>query len=281
MSVKIMQKVFQLSNLTATQKLVLLSLSDHARDDGTSVFPSNKRTAQRTALSTVTVSKTIASLEAMGYIEVFRTTGRVNRYLINVSAIEETITVQDEQEYQEGDYSPEQTHKTDLRPPLTTLTTPIKQINTNHKYKHNKINNCPADELPVYFKGDDSDLEDNQADFREKEKGKPSRKLPPARPSPDDLSWLRHTYRPLAEKFLQVAGKAYYPYTESERRLWYKTLHQWLLIGATPDDVEAAIRAIQISKLTIGGVQAITKTLRHVIANKGKDMVLESGYERI
>lgn len=72
-------------------KAVLLSLADHAQDDGTNVFPSNERTAYKTELSVNCVRKHMKALAEMGLISLQRSAsgkpGVTNMWRINVTAL--------------------------------------------------------------------------------------------------------------------------------------------------------------------------------------------------
>ena len=59
MSIKIIASVFAMRGITASKKLVLVSLADHADDEGNSVYPSIDWTAQRTGLTSRGVRKIV------------------------------------------------------------------------------------------------------------------------------------------------------------------------------------------------------------------------------
>lgn len=137
----------------------------------------------------------------------------------------------------------------------------INIINIQTENKSAQKRTQQARESPVYL-GDEDDLTLVQP------------------PDSSDLSWIRHPLRPLARRFLDTAGEVYFPTTQSERRLWYRELTAWSKMGATPEDIERTIRTMRSEKLTIGGVQSITKTLRSALAERQNytDPVLAMGY---
>ncbi len=67
MSVRLMGAVFEL-DVPACDKLVLLAMADHARDDGTGCYPSIGRLAKKTSLSVRSVQRTIRGLENAGFL---------------------------------------------------------------------------------------------------------------------------------------------------------------------------------------------------------------------
>jgi hypothetical protein len=89
MSVKLMSTVFELP-VRATQKLVLLAMADHARDDGTGCYPSLSRLARKTSLTKRGVRKTLRQLESDGLIRA----GGTTRY----GTIEYTLNVRGEEQ---------------------------------------------------------------------------------------------------------------------------------------------------------------------------------------
>lgn len=68
------------------EQSILLSLADHAHDDGTKVFPSLRRTAWKTAYSVRQVRRILRSLEGIGALEIVHTGGGVfsTEYRINL-----------------------------------------------------------------------------------------------------------------------------------------------------------------------------------------------------
>jgi hypothetical protein len=67
MSVKLMANIFDLE-MPAVEKLVLLAMADHARDDGTGCYPSIGRLSKKTSLSVRAVQTTMRGLEDAGYL---------------------------------------------------------------------------------------------------------------------------------------------------------------------------------------------------------------------
>ena len=66
MSVHYTTAIWNLPNLSPTQKFVLLKLGDHANVEGV-CWPSITHLCERTGLSDRAVQKTIRSLETMGW----------------------------------------------------------------------------------------------------------------------------------------------------------------------------------------------------------------------
>ncbi|HLW82564.1 MAG TPA: helix-turn-helix domain-containing protein [Candidatus Acidoferrales bacterium] len=68
MSVRLMGSVFEL-DIPASEKLVLLAMADHARDDGTGCYPSVRLLARKTSQSRRGVQGIIGRLEARGLLK--------------------------------------------------------------------------------------------------------------------------------------------------------------------------------------------------------------------
>lgn len=82
MSIRIMAAVWELPHLTATQKIVLLSLADQANDDGY-CWPSAATTARRTGLNERSTRRTIGELEAAGVLSRHFAPGKATHYQIH------------------------------------------------------------------------------------------------------------------------------------------------------------------------------------------------------
>lgn len=67
MSVRLMANVFEL-DVAASEKLVLLAMADHARDDGTGCYPAIETLARKTSQSRRGVQKIMRRLEDAGLI---------------------------------------------------------------------------------------------------------------------------------------------------------------------------------------------------------------------
>lgn len=65
-------KQIWLTKLNSADTLVALKLADHARDDGTSIYPSIAAIVKRTRLSERTVQRSLRSLEKIGLLEIVR-----------------------------------------------------------------------------------------------------------------------------------------------------------------------------------------------------------------
>ncbi len=89
MSIKIMASIFAMQGITSSKKLVLLSLADHANDEGHSVYPSIDRTAQRTGLTSRGVRKIVKELVNDGFlIPVVKSHGyHTNEYRIDAQKL--------------------------------------------------------------------------------------------------------------------------------------------------------------------------------------------------
>ena len=86
MSVKIMSQVWELESVGATDKLVLLSLADHADDEGI-CYPSIRRLCERTGLKERATQNIIRRLVEAGFLSVQYNAGRrgANLYKIDTS----------------------------------------------------------------------------------------------------------------------------------------------------------------------------------------------------
>jgi hypothetical protein len=89
-----------------------------------------------------------------------------------------------------------------------------------------------------------------------------------------DWSWLRADLQPLGRAFLVTAGDAYWP-SAGERSLWYKVLLEWQQFHAKPEAVVRAINKLRDDGMTISSPQSVTKTLRYVVAQNGKNALDE------
>ncbi len=83
MSIKVMVKVWE-SDLPSSEKFVLLALADHARDDGSRVYPSIATVARKTGFSERTVQRCMRTLQAMGILTIVKKSVRygTTEYLI-------------------------------------------------------------------------------------------------------------------------------------------------------------------------------------------------------
>ncbi len=77
MSVKLMSAIFESTNLRPTERLLMLSLADHANDEG-HCYPSIARLCKRTGLSERAVQTNIKSLIEGGYLKVIVGGGKGN-----------------------------------------------------------------------------------------------------------------------------------------------------------------------------------------------------------
>ncbi|WP_273688435.1 helix-turn-helix domain-containing protein [Ketogulonicigenium vulgare] len=86
MSVKIMSAIFDSETLGPTERLIMLSLADHADDNGR-CYPSIARLCQRTGLKERAVQTNIRTLSAAGYITIIPGggKGRPNLYFVRAN----------------------------------------------------------------------------------------------------------------------------------------------------------------------------------------------------
>lgn len=92
MSVRVSAKVWGLTSLAPSEKLVLLYLADKADDEGNNVFPSIPRIARECCLSESTVHRVIASMKAAGsLIPVQERPGKTVVYRIDLSRLEQPL----------------------------------------------------------------------------------------------------------------------------------------------------------------------------------------------
>lgn len=84
MSIKVMAAVWE-SDLPATDRLVLLSLADHADDEG-QCYPSVRRVCERTGLSERAVQNAFKRLSDAGYLDIEQNAGKRGTNLFVVRA---------------------------------------------------------------------------------------------------------------------------------------------------------------------------------------------------
>lgn len=86
MSVKVMSAIWERKDLDASERLLLLSLADHADDEGY-CYPSIKRLCERTSLAERTVQGTIKKLVLRGFLTVRYGQGRngTNAFIVNTT----------------------------------------------------------------------------------------------------------------------------------------------------------------------------------------------------
>jgi hypothetical protein len=89
MSIKLMSAVLAMGGVSCTKKMVLVSLADHANDEGRSIYPSVDKTAQRTGLTARGVRKVVKDLVQDGFlIRVSESHGyHTNEYRIDVEKL--------------------------------------------------------------------------------------------------------------------------------------------------------------------------------------------------
>ncbi|MCA3274505.1 MAG: helix-turn-helix domain-containing protein, partial [Roseomonas sp.] len=86
MSHNLVRAVWERKDLDASERLVLLSLADHADEDGF-CYPSVKRICERTSLAERTVQGTIKKLVGRGFVSVRYGQGRngTNAFVVNAT----------------------------------------------------------------------------------------------------------------------------------------------------------------------------------------------------
>lgn len=86
MSVKVMSAVWERDDLDASERLVMLSLADHADDEGV-CYPSIARLCKRTSMSDRGIQKVLSRLIDRGFLSVKVGAGRSgsNRYFVNAN----------------------------------------------------------------------------------------------------------------------------------------------------------------------------------------------------
>ena len=72
MSIRLMALVFENQDLSSTDKLIMLALTDHANDEGKSIYPSQYTLARKTGLTRPTINKHIQKLVDNGYLRKVR-----------------------------------------------------------------------------------------------------------------------------------------------------------------------------------------------------------------
>lgn len=82
MSVRIMSAIWEMGQLSPTEKLVLLALADWSNDAG-ECWPSIARVAEKTGVGTRTVQRAIRKAEKEGIVKRDEVLGKGNRYTIN------------------------------------------------------------------------------------------------------------------------------------------------------------------------------------------------------
>jgi len=89
MSIRLMTMVFERYPEGGSEMLLALAMVDHARDDGTRIWPSLEELARKTRQSRRTVQRQIAKMVGTGWLEQVRTaTGRpgaTNEYRVNAA----------------------------------------------------------------------------------------------------------------------------------------------------------------------------------------------------
>lgn len=95
MSIRIMSEVWK-TKLTTSEKMVLLVIADHASDDGTEAWPSQRLIGEKASLSIRTVQTTINRLQEKGWLHMEKRAGgslncrddrRPNKYTIHLGKL--------------------------------------------------------------------------------------------------------------------------------------------------------------------------------------------------
>lgn len=96
-----------------------------------------------------------------------------------------------------------------------------------------------------------------------------------------DVSWIRHEYHDLYMTFLDCMGKMYFPNNSGEAGLVHKSVHEWTVMGADPDDVQAVIKEMRRQGLTIKDTNSITGMLKNAISIKEKPRTSKINVEEL
>jgi hypothetical protein len=100
MSIRLMSEVWK-AKLPTSEKMVLLIIADHASDDGTESWPSQRLIAEKASLTIRTVQRCINNLAAAGWLHMEKRAGgsvncrddrRPNKYTIHVGKLRGDIT---------------------------------------------------------------------------------------------------------------------------------------------------------------------------------------------
>lgn len=95
MSIKLMSEVWK-TKLPTSEKMVLLVIADHASDDGTEAWPSQRLIAEKASLTIRTVQRCVNSLQEQGWLHMEKRAGgslncrddrRPNKYTIHVGKL--------------------------------------------------------------------------------------------------------------------------------------------------------------------------------------------------
>lgn len=102
MSIRIMSEIWK-TRLPTSEKMVLLIIADHASDDGTEAWPSQRLIAEKASLTIRTVQRCINNLQAEGWLHMDKRAGgsincrddrRPNKYTIHLGKIRGDTTSQ-------------------------------------------------------------------------------------------------------------------------------------------------------------------------------------------
>lgn len=95
MSIRIMSEIWK-TRLPTSEKMVLLVIADHASDDGTEAWPSQRLIAEKASLTIRTVQRCINNLQAEGWLHMDKRAGgsincrddrRPNKYTIHLGKL--------------------------------------------------------------------------------------------------------------------------------------------------------------------------------------------------
>jgi len=96
MSIKCMQRVWELSNQKGGSLLIMLAIADNADDDGYA-WPNIRTLAKKTRLNERHLKRAIQQIELSGELLVSRNEGKLNQYIVKTGltddAIKETIKI--------------------------------------------------------------------------------------------------------------------------------------------------------------------------------------------
>lgn len=158
MSVRLMALVFDTEGLSSTQKLVMLSLADHANEEGRSIYPSVKRICDKTSLRERVVRRTLSELRDTDGLNLIRITGQStmnhpNEYAINIKALRKmaTVTMPDDSGAFDAPPAPSAPGAPHAEPPALSAEPPALSA-PNPSVNHQEPSEARTPAVDFYFK---------------------------------------------------------------------------------------------------------------------------------
>ncbi|MGE3704800.1 MAG: helix-turn-helix domain-containing protein [Vicinamibacterales bacterium] len=93
MSIRVQSLIWEKSRAKGAHLLLLLAIADFSHDDGRGAYPANETLAAKVRMSPRQVRNLVATLEGLGELTVQRQRGDVNRYIIEIDAIERAAKI--------------------------------------------------------------------------------------------------------------------------------------------------------------------------------------------